>query len=345
MIELIMKMFFKHCIMIAFVCLSFFAANGQKDALVMNNGDIMVGEIKSMDKGILFIETPYSDKDFNVKWIEIKEVYSTTRFLVTLQDGRRINTTLHTNASGDIVLQLEDGSTTTTSREELVNLIGLKSEFWSRVKASVDLGFSFTRANHIKQGTTQIGAGYLGDTWSTDLFFNVFRSAQDSIAPTRRNEGGINYKFYLQHDWYLMTDINYLSNTEQALKARYTGKLGAGKFLIHSNHSYWGVGGGLSLNKESFTNATASRSSAEVYGGTELNLFDTGDLSLLSTLYLYPSLTESGRFRSDFKVDMRYEFVSDFYVKFNLTLNYDNRPAIAGNEMDYVYGISVGWKL
>ena len=211
--------------------------------------------------------------------------------------------------------------------------------------AQVDLGFSFTRANHIRQGTTQIGAGYLGDTWSTDLFFNVFRSVQDSIAPTRRNEGGINYKFYLQHDWYLMTDINYLSNTEQALKARYTGKLGAGNFLIHSNHSYWGVGGGLSLNKESFTNGTASRSSAEVYGGTELNLFDTGDLSLLSTLYLYPSLTESGRFRSDFKVDTRYEFVSDFYIKFNLTLNYDNRPAIAGNEMDYVYGISVGWKL
>ena len=118
MIELIMKMFFKHCILITFVCLSFFAANGQKDSLVMNNGDIMVGEIKSMDKGILFIETPYSDKDFNVKWIEIKEVYSTTRFLVTLQDGRRINTTLHTNATGDIVLQLEDGLTTTTSRDE-----------------------------------------------------------------------------------------------------------------------------------------------------------------------------------------------------------------------------------
>ncbi len=334
-----------NCLCIIWMCLLHLTVSGQTDSLIMTNGDIMVGEIKSMEKGILFIETPYSDKDFNVKWIEVKEIYSTTRFLVTLQDGRRINTTLKSNVKGEILLLLEDGSTTTTTKEELVNLIGLKSEFWSRVKASVDLGFSFTRANHIRQGTTQIGAGYLGDTWSMDIFFNVFRSVQDSIAPTRRNEGGINYKYYLQHDWYLMTDINYLSNTEQALKARYTGKFGAGNFLIHSNHSYWGVGGGLSLNNESFTNQTASRSSAEVYGGTELNLFDTGDLSLLSTLYLYPSLTESGRFRSDFKVDTRYEFVSDFYVKFNLTLNYDNRPAIAGNEMDYVYGISVGWKL
>jgi hypothetical protein len=82
-----------------------------------------------------------------------------------------------------------------------------------------------------------------------------------------------------------------------------------------------------------------------VYGGTEINLFDTGDLSLLSSLYVYPSLTETGRFRSDCKLDTKYEFVNDFYVKFNITLNYDNKPAIVGNETDYVYGISFGWEL
>ena len=317
----------------------------QRDSLVMTNGDVMVGEIKSMDKGVLFIETPYSDNDFNVKWAEIKEVFSTTRFLVTLEDGRRLNSTINTNDAGKIILVQEDQSTTEANMDELVNLIGLKSEFWSRAHASVDFGFSFTQANHIKQGTMQAAAGYLGDSWSTDLYYNLFRSAQDSVASTKRNEAGINYKFYLQHDWYLMADGNYLSNTEQALKSRFTGKLGAGKFLIHSNQSYWGAGAGLSVNLENFTNETPSRSSAEAYLGTEVNMFDVGDLSLLSTLYFYPSLTESGRMRSDFKIDTKYEFASDFYIKFNLTLNYDNRPAISGNETDYVYGISLGWEL
>ncbi len=142
-----------------------------------------------------------------------------------------------------------------------------------------------------------------------------------------------------------MSDLNYLSNTEQALESRYTAKLGAGNFLIHSNHSSWGAGGGISLNRENFTNETPDRSSAEAYVGTELNLFDIGDLSLLSTIYVYPSLTEAGRLRSDFKIDTKYEFANDFYVKFNLTLNYDNRPAIVGNETDYVYGISFRWEL
>jgi len=317
----------------------------QKDSLILSNKDVMVGEIKSMDKGVLYIETPYSKNDFNVKWVEIEELYSTTRFLITLQDGRRINGNLHSTGEGKLLLLDEDGQTTEVAMDDLVDLIGLKAEFWSRVDANIDLGFSFTKANHLRQGTMSIGAGYLGDTWSTDLYFNLFRSAQDSITATRRNEAGVNYKYYLQHDWYLMLDGNYLSNTEQALAARYTGKVGAGKFLVHSNQSYWGAGGGLSINIENFTNETNSRSSAEAYVGSELNMFDTGDLSLISNIYVYPSLTEAGRIRSDFKVDTKYEFAQDFYLKFNLTLNYDNRPAIAGNETDYVYGISLGWEL
>jgi len=31
-------------------------------------------------------------------------------------------------------------------------------------------------------------------------------------------------------------------------------------------------------------------------------------------------------------------------VKFGLTLNYDNRPAVVGKETDYVYVFSIGWE-
>jgi hypothetical protein len=58
--------------------------------------------------------------------------------------------------------------------------------------------------------------------------------------------------------------MNFLSNTEQALNLRTTGKLGAGKYIVHTNKQYWGLGAGLSLNNESFTNGTASRSSLKV---------------------------------------------------------------------------------
>jgi hypothetical protein len=170
-------------------------------------------------------------------------------------------------------------------------------------------------------------------------------SSQDSIADTRRKDGGLNYRYFLPRDYYATPEITYLSNTEQALEGRLTVKLGGGKFFVHTNKSYWGLSAGLSLLKESYTNDTDSRSSAELYAGTELNIFDSGDLNLLTNLYVYPSLTESKRFRSDFKFDLKYDFLSDFYIKLSVSLNYDNQPAVAGKETDYVYGISFGWEL
>jgi len=136
-----------------------------------------------------------------------------------------------------------------------------------------------------------------------------------------------------------------LSNTEQALEGRVTVKLGGGKFFIHTNRSYWGLSSGLSLLKETYTNDTESRSSAEIFVGTELNIFDFGNLNLLTNLYVYPSITESKRFRSDFNFNLKYDFLNDFYIKLSLSLNYDNQPAVAGKETDYVYGISFGWEL
>jgi hypothetical protein len=74
-------------------------------------------------------------------------------------------------------------------------------------------------------------------------------------------------------------------------------------------------------------------------------MFDVGDLDLLSSFYIFPSLTETGRLRYDFRIDSKYDLPYDFYIKLGLTLNYDNRPAVEGNETDYVFGFTVGWEL
>ena len=68
-----------------------FGAHAQTDSLFLSNNDLIVGEIKSMDKNIIGIETDYSDVDFKIKWDNVKRVYSKTNYLITLSDGRRYN--------------------------------------------------------------------------------------------------------------------------------------------------------------------------------------------------------------------------------------------------------------
>jgi len=319
--------------------------HAQSDSLVLSNGDVIVGEIKSMDQGVLTIETPYSKDDFRVKWIYVKEVYSKVRFLITLNDGRRMNSIVITKQPGILVIEDEDGDLEEINSYDLVYLKSLQKEFWNRFNGTVDAGLSFNRANHLRQVNVSSSLGYITNDWGADAYYDFAGASQDSVSPTRREEGGINFKYFLKRDWYILPEASFLSNTEQALRPRITAKLGIGRYVVHTNRAYWGWVGGLTLNAEHFTNETPSRKSAEAYLGTEINRFDKGNLDFLSNLYVYPSLTEKGRVRTDFRMDMKYEFVHDFYVKINVTYNYDNQPAIAGNESDYVYGFSVGWEL
>jgi hypothetical protein len=299
-----------------------------------------------MNRGVLVMETSYSDKDFSIEWTEIREAYGRSRFLLLLTDGRRINGRFYTDKENNrLVIVDEEGFADYVALDDLVYIKGLKSNFWGRASANIDAGFNIAKANALKQYTANIKLGYLADAWQVDMTYNQLYATQDSIEPNRRTDGGINGKYFLQDDWFLAMAISFLSNTEQALKLRSSGSAGGGKFLTRTNKAYWAVGSGLSFNNETFFNATPARKSLEVYAGMELNLFDIGDLNFFLKPAVYYSLTEAGRWRMDLKSDLKYDLPKDFYIKTSLTLNYDNRPAEIGNTTDYVWAVTFGWEL
>jgi hypothetical protein len=332
-----------------FICLllaCFVDIEAQHDSLVLKNGDVIVGEIKSMDKGVVVVETDYSKSDFTIEWSGVKEIYSPVVFMLNLTGGRKMNGTVQsTPATEKVNITTADGQKLEVKIDDIIFLKGVKADFWSRLSASVDAGFSLSKANNLQQITINSAIGYTANKSMLDFYFTMVNSTQDNIDPTKRTDAGINYKYELQKDWFLATSLSFLSNTEQALKLRTMAKGGAGNYIIHTNRSYWALSGGFSYNNESFTNGTESRNSVEAYGGTELNLFDIGDLSLFNSVFVYPSLTESGRLRADFKIDTKYDLPHDFYIKLGLTLNYDNRPAVDGKESDYVVFFNIGWEL
>ena len=166
-------------------------AYSQHDSLILKNGDVIVGEIKSLNKGVLTIETGYSKTDFTLEWSGVKEIYSKTTFLVTLKDGSRINGTFHSQDSlNKIMITDLEGKNTATTLENIVYLKGVKTSFWSRVHANVDLGLSISKANNLKQYNVRSGFGYLADKWLADITYDDTRSSQDSVEDTKRTEGG-----------------------------------------------------------------------------------------------------------------------------------------------------------
>lgn len=322
--------------------ISTYPAFGQ-DSLIFENDNVVIGEIKSMDRGVLTIETDYSDSDFTVKWNGVKEIFTKTHFLVTLANGRKITGSLASADSVQVIIQGDDGHRYQYLLNDLVTMRSLSNKFWDQVRASVSAGYSLTRAQMLQQFSMRSNVAYLAKRWSLEASYNSVNSKQDEVADIQRKDAAITFYYFLPKDWYVPVSATFLSNTEQKIDLRLLGKIGLGKYVIHTNAAYWGFSAGANVNYEIFDDETEGRTSWEAFIGSELNLFDIGDLSLLTRLVAYPSITESGRIRADFSLDAKYDLPYDFYIQLGYTLNYDNGPVEGVPEGDYVFQTTFGW--
>ncbi|MEQ9299078.1 MAG: DUF481 domain-containing protein [Cyclobacteriaceae bacterium] len=317
----------------------------QSDTLLFrNNNNIMVGEVKTMDRGVLQIETDYSDSDFEIEWEQIREIHTESTFLMQLSNGEQYIGRLASDSTGTITILSQYNGLRSSAHSDIVFLRPVKKGFSDRFNASIEFGTNLTKANSFRQYSSRVNASYLAEKWSSDLQFGTLRSVQNDADTIRRTDGALNYNFFLPHNRYISISITTLSNTEQKLDSRVNTKLGIGQYLIRTNSAYWGFRGGFNRSFETFDSDTPDRNSWEAYLGTELNLYDIGDFKLVTTAVAYPSLSESRRWRLDYTVDAKYEFDFDLYFKIGGTINYDNQPAEGATELDYVLQTSIGWE-
>jgi len=338
-----MKKIFCKLLFLFGMTLNIFEANALSDSLILNNNNVIVGEVKSMDRGVVIIETDYSKEDFRVEWGGIKEIYTTSFFIITISDGTRLNGRLQGGSSGKISIKTNDDSLREYKKEELVYFKSIDKGFLDRINANIDFGFSLTKSQNLMNINVRSTIGYMEEKWSASATYNSLTSSQDEVDPIRSRDGGLVFNYFLPKDWYIPASVSFLSNTEQKIDLRTLAKLGVGNYIIHTNQSYWALAAGISYNKENYTEAN-DRNSTEGFFGTELNMFDIGDLNLLAKLVAYPSFTESGRWRGDFVFDAKYDLPLDFYIRFGITVYYDNRPVEGAPETDYVLQSGFGWE-
>lgn len=318
--------------------------NGKsQDVVTLKNGDQMVGELKKLDKGVIQFSTDYSDSDFKIEWSGVQKLTTTTRFLITLSNGERLTGFISNSDSKGLTIATLEGPRV-VGNNQVVYLNSVEDGLWSQIYANVDIGFNLTKAKNLRQFTGSAGLGYLGQSWSWDARINTLTSNQDSVASTQRTDGVVSVNLFLPNDLFAVGAIDFLSNTEQLLELRTNSRLGIGYYLAHKNYWYWNVSAGIAYIDEQYSNGENSKESMESFIGTELNLFDLGDFSLFTKITAYPGITEVGRFRTDFKMDLKYNLPLDFYVKGGLNVNYDNQPVLGASETDYVLSTGLGWE-
>jgi len=318
-------------------------AKAQSDTIVVTNGNVLYGEIKKLRSGTLTMETPYSDSDFTIDFDKVTEMKIQKLCFVILTGGRRLTGYLRSENPNEFTFTDLVGNKAVYKIRELVVLDELDDAFWKRIRGHIDVSYNLTKANNTSQLTIGGGLSYRGPKWLSSAKINALNSNQDNTDQISRTDINGELQRTLARNWYLLSNLSYLSNTEQSLDARYSIRAGGGRYLALTSKLAWGLNTGLNYNIENFSDTTADRESTEFFIGTSIDMFDYKDWRLKSILNVFPSLSESGRWRVDYNLDIKWDLPLDFYIKTNLQFNYDNRAAATGTNFDYIWTSGVGW--
>jgi len=316
----------------------------QNDTIRLKDNTSLTGEIKSLSTGILIMETAFSDKDFKIEFNKVEEIIISRKCIISLTNSRRYFSNIKSETPGTFTLFFEDGTSTQFKMDEMTGLIEVNEKFWKRLKFGLDLGYNFTKANNNAQFTISSNFNFVGEKWLLKGYINVLNSSQDSVKNVKRTDAMIEAIRPLQNKWYMLSDVSFLSNTEQALKGRVSPSLGLGRFIKSTNKLYFGLSLGATYNIENYEDATLNKTSSEAFLSSSFNMYDFKDFDLKTGIKFYAGLSEKGRIRSDYDITIKYDLPWDFYIKTEFTLNYDNQPAVSGTELDYIFTSGFGYK-
>ena len=113
---------------------------------MLDNGNRITCEIKSMDRGRLKIGTDALDT-VTVYWERVVAVASPRLFEVEVENGSRYFGALEEVAPGRVRVAPPGGVAVELTLVEVVHMMPLEARFWQKLDGNVDLGFSFAKAN------------------------------------------------------------------------------------------------------------------------------------------------------------------------------------------------------
>ena len=330
-----------------FILLSYVSFGQNQDTIFMKNDQVLIGEIKLMENGVLTVETEYSEDDFTIDWEEVKSLKTETDFVIMLSHKFRFNGTLSPdpNNEGYLIIYPRGGSKMFTQTLNIVYLKSFDDTFWDRISANVDAGLSITKASDTKQLSISGNVSYLYTRLQTDAYINtLYNVVQDTIV-TERDNYGTNWKVFFNKSWYILGAADFLKSDEQNLDLRMTVQTGIGRNIIRNYQMYLVSSGGFALNSEQYLQEiNASGQSIETFFEMEYKLYGLKDISLSSKIQYFTGIADFDRKRLNLTFDTKFDLPLDFYIGGNITVNYDTKDDTEGSKSDYVIKSSVGWK-
>ena len=320
-------------------------ARDKTDVIQLTNGDRVTGEIKQLEHGILRLGTE-SMGEVQIEWDDIVRIKSDFGFQFERSDGQRITGTIvETPDQQEITLRSDDLSVA-FAHDELIRISQIDNSFWKRLQGSMTFGYSFTKASDVAQGNFGYRATHRTEKRSFALDGSTIVTSDQDNESTQRTNLSFSMTRFRKNRWFNTYLSGLESNDELGLNLRTSIGLGLGRYLQQTNTSEFGLIAGVIGTSETLEGDVSSQENIEGLLALDYSryIYDDPMLDLSSRLSIFPSITESGRMRAQFDINLRWEMFADLFWDLSYYNTYDSNPA-SGSESTNDYGVvtSIGW--
>jgi hypothetical protein len=306
------------------------SAKAQKnDTVVLINNNIITGEIKKLELGLLTFKTDGMGT-VHVKAEEIKSLRSNKRFQIQLSNGYIYFGSFDTISSPGTYVKIITATKTVykTNFKDIVEIYPFRKKFWSRMSGSFSLGVNYSKSSKIFTTSFSGNLKYRGKKRQINLNWtdNISMFADSVITDKQANTAS--YKHYIKKRFSGKGAFEYAKNKELDLQRRLSLNILAGMDIIHRYRSLVYFGSGLSANSELYTADTTSTINMEWVFEFNAELFKRSHPQLTFATFssLYPSLSVNKRVRISTTIEGNIEVFKNFYVGVQFYDDFDNKP-------------------
>ena len=316
------------------------------DEIVLWNGNIVTGEVKSLQQGKLKFKTDHAGTIY-IEWEFINSVSSTNFFEVETQLGIHYYGMLAPGPEAKTLTIVGPAQSVVLEMDRVVTIMPIKKTFWGRIDGSLNVGASFTSADSILQYSIESDATYRVRKFSAKVELSLIETRQEARDTTFKDSLDFTYTRYRKNRYFGSGLIGVDRSSELGIDFR--AEIGGvyGRSFIQSSRTRLtgAIGSVVSRETPIGEEPTGTVFWALIRGQYHFFLYNFPKTDIFVDLGVLPSITDWPRTRVEFSASLMREIVSDFTINFSVYDSYDSDPpgeeAVANHDFGVI--LSIGY--